>query len=139
MKIINETINKNTKGNTDILDITGEISKIVRKSGIKNGLCTVFSIGSTAGITTIEYEPGLLMDLPKFLDKIIPSSVRYNHDNTWGDGNGYAHLRSSLIKTSFSVPVMDGEPVLGTWQQIVFIDFDNRPRNRRIVVQLMGE
>jgi secondary thiamine-phosphate synthase enzyme len=139
MKIISHEIIKNTKGNCDIVDITGEINEILLKTGIKEGTCTVFSVGSTAGITTIEYEPGLLKDIPKLLDKLIPAAVRYNHDDTWGDGNGHAHLRSALIKTSLSIPVVKGELTLGTWQQVVLLDFDNRGRTRRIVVQVMGE
>ena len=139
MKIISQEITKRTKGNCDIVEITDDVNNIINNSKIKNGNCTLFSIGSTAGITTIEYEPGLLKDLPKLLDKLIPSSVQYHHDDTWGDGNGYAHLRSALFKTSFTVPVINGELTLGTWQQIVLIDFDNRERTRRIVVQLIGE
>jgi secondary thiamine-phosphate synthase enzyme len=139
MKIITQEIQKKTKGNCDIIDITGDINDILIESGVKEGLCTAFSVGSTAGITTIEYEPGLLKDIPKLLDKLIPSAVRYNHDDTWGDGNGHSHLRSALFKTSLSIPVYKGELTLGTWQQVVFIDFDNRSRNRRIIVQIMGE
>ena len=139
MKIISNEITKKTKGNCDIIEITEDVNEILINSKIKNGTCNVFSIGSTAGITTIEYEPGLLKDLPKLLDKLIPSSVRYHHDDTWGDGNGHAHLRSALFKTSFTVPIINGELTLGTWQQIVLIDFDNRARTRRIVVQLIGE
>lgn len=139
MKIINETINKSTKGNCDIIDITEEVTQKVKSAKIKEGICTLFSIGSTAGITTVEYEPGLLKDLPKLFEKLIPSTTRYSHDETWGDGNGHSHLRSALVKTSFSIPIIKGELTLGTWQQIIFIDFDNRSRNRRIVVQIMGE
>lgn len=139
MKIITQEIQKKTKGNCDIIDITVEINEIILKSGIKEGLCTVFSVGSTAGITTIEYEPGLLKDIPKLLDKLIPSAVRYHHDDTWGDGNGHSHLRSALYKTSLSIPVLKGELTLGTWQQVVLLDFDNRSRTRRIVVQILGE
>ena len=139
MKIISHEIIKKTKGNCDIVDITGEINEIILKTGIKEGACTVFSVGSTAGITTIEYEPGLLKDIPKLLDKLIPAAARYNHDDTWGDGNGHAHLRSALFKTSLSIPVVKGELTLGTWQQVVLLDFDNRSRTRRIVVQVLGE
>lgn len=139
MKIITQEITKNTKGNCDIIDLTGEISDVISKTGIKEGNCTVFSVGSTAGITTIEYEPGLLKDIPKLLDKLIPTAVRYNHDDTWGDGNGHAHLRSALFKTSLSIPIIKGELTLGTWQQIVLLDFDNRSRTRRIVIQVLGE
>lgn len=139
MKIITQEIQKKTKGNCDILDITSDINTIVLKSGIKEGNCTVFSVGSTAGITSIEYEPGLLKDIPKLLDKLIPSALRYHHDDTWGDGNGHAHLRSALFKTSLSIPIFKGELTLGTWQQVVLIDFDNRSRTRRIIIQILGE
>lgn len=139
MKIVSNEITKKTKGNCDIVDITGDIMDIMLKTGIKEGLCTVFSVGSTAGITTIEYEPGLLKDIPKLLDKLIPSAVKYNHDDTWGDGNGHAHLRSAIFKTSLSIPIVKGELTLGTWQQVVLIDFDNRSRTRRIVIQILGE
>ncbi len=139
MKIITQEIQRKTKGNCDIIDITNDIQNIMLDSSIKEGLCTVFSVGSTAGITTIEYEPGLLKDIPKLLEKLIPSAIRYNHDDTWGDGNGHSHLRSALIKTSLSIPIYKGELTLGTWQQIVLIDFDNRSRTRRIVIQIMGE
>lgn len=139
MKIITEEIIKKTKGNCDIINITGDIESFLLKSKIQNGLLTAFSVGSTGGISTVEYEPGLLKDIPKFFEKIAPSSLRYNHDDTWGDGNGHSHLRSFLVKTSLSIPVVKGEFTLGTWQQVVFIDFDNKPRTRRIVLQLMGE
>jgi secondary thiamine-phosphate synthase enzyme len=139
MKIISQEITRRTKGNCDIIDITDDVTDILLTSKIKNGSCTLFSIGSTAGITTIEYEPGLIKDLPKLLEKLIPSAAKYFHDDTWGDGNGHAHLRSALFKTSFTVPIVNGELTLGTWQQIVLIDFDNRDRTRRIVVQIIGE
>jgi len=139
MKIVNEEIIKKTNGNCDIIDITGDAVSFIKKTKIVNGLCTVFSVGSTGGVTTIEYEPGLIKDIPKFFEKTVPSAVRYNHNDTWGDNNGHAHIRSSLVKTSLSIPVVGGELTLGTWQQIIFIDFDNRPRTRRIILQVMGE
>lgn len=139
MKILTKEIQKKTRGNCDILDITGEVNEFLLSSGIGEGLCTVFSVGSTAGITTIEYEPGLIKDIPKLLEKLIPSASRYHHDDTWGDGNGHSHIRSALLKTSLSIPIYKGELTLGTWQQIVLIDFDNRSRTRRIVIQIMGE
>lgn len=139
MKIVNEEIIKITNGKCDIINLTEDAVDFIKRSKIKNGLCTIFSVGSTGGITTVEYEPGLLKDIPKFFEKIIPSAVRYHHDDTWGDGNGHAHIRSSLLKTSLSVPILEAELTLGTWQQIVFIDFDNRTRTRRIILQAMGE
>jgi len=139
MKSLSEEIIKSSNGNCDIINITDDVIETLRKFEVKNGLCTIYSIGSTAGITTIEYEPGLIKDLPKLLEKIIPSGIRYHHDDTWGDGNGHAHLRSALFKTSLSVPFVKGDLTLGTWQQIVLVDFDNRKRTRRIVVQFIGE
>ncbi|MGB9696769.1 MAG: secondary thiamine-phosphate synthase enzyme YjbQ [Ignavibacteria bacterium] len=139
MKIINETIFLQTKGHNDIIDITDRVSELVENANIKNGTCVLFSVGSTAGITTIEYEPGLLKDLPQLLNKLVPAGIPYHHDDTWGDGNGYAHLRSSLIKTSFTIPIVNGELTLGRWQQVIFIDFDNRRRERKIIVQITGE
>lgn len=139
MTIHFEEILKSSKGNCDIINITDDIADIITKSKIKNGIVTIFCIGSTAGITTIEYEPGLKKDLPKLLDKLIPQFQNYHHNETWGDGNGHSHLRSALVKTSLTVPFIKTNMTLGTWQQIIFIDFDNRKRNRRIAVQVMGE
>ncbi len=128
-----------TRGNCDIIDITRNVEEIIRENNFTEGNALVFVSGSTAGITTIEYEPGLLKDYPKFFEKIIPSNISYHHDETWHDGNGHAHIRSALQKTSFLVPFKQGRLLLGTWQQIVLIDFDNRSRNRNIVIQLIGE
>ena len=139
MNIYNEEIVFKTKGNCDIINITPKIEEVKNNSGFKNGLCTIFAVGSTAGITTLEYEPGLLKDLPELLNRLIPKSSNYKHNETWGDGNGFSHLRSAIFKTNFSVPILNSELVLGTWQQIVYMDFDNRPRNRRVIVQLIGE
>lgn len=134
-----EEIIKSSEANCQIFDITEDIEEIIEKSKIKNGIVTAFAIGSTAGITTLEYEPGLIKDLPKLLEKIIPTYQNYNHNETWGDGNGHSHLRSALIKTSLTIPLVNWELTLGTWQQIVFIDFDNKHRTRRIAIQIMGE
>ena len=139
MKVINDEIIKKTEGKCDIINLTDELEKFIGKNKAMNGLVTVFSVGSTGGISTVEYEPGLLKDIPKFFEKIIPSSVRYNHDDTWGDGNGHSHIRSFIVKTSLSIPVIKGELTLGTWQQVVFVDFDNKPRTRRIILQYIGE
>jgi secondary thiamine-phosphate synthase enzyme len=134
-----DTISLSTKGFTDIIDITDRIETIVEKSGIQNGLATVFCSGSTGGITTIEYESGVLNDLKKAIEKIAPSTIPYEHDKRWGDGNGFSHVRAAFMKPSLTVPIVKGKLTLGTWQQIVFIDFDNRRRNRDIIVQVMGE
>ncbi len=139
MKTYFDEIIISTDGHCDIKDITEETTEIISKSGLNNGIVTVFATGSTAGITTIEYEPGLLKDLPALMNKIAPPAGSYRHNETWGDGNGHSHLRSALIKTSLTIPFVKGEMTLGTWQQIVFIDFDNRPRTRRIAVQILGE
>jgi secondary thiamine-phosphate synthase enzyme len=128
-----------TKGHCDILDITPEVGKAVSQAGVTDGLATVFVVGSTAGVTTVEYEPGLVSDLKDAFERIAPQAAGYAHDSRWGDGNGYAHVRSSLLGCSLTVPIADGELTLGTWQQIVLIDFDNRPRQRKIVVQVLGE
>ncbi len=128
-----------TKGGMDIVDITAQVQKIVSDSGINEGNALVFVPGSTAGITTIEYEPGLLKDYPEFMEKIIPSNIRYHHDDTWHDGNGHSHVRAALQGASFTVPFTNGSLLLGTWQQIILIDFDNRRRNRRVIVQVNGE
>ncbi len=128
-----------TEGDGTIVDITDEARGFIIDSGVTTGQMTVIVPGSTAGITTIEYEPGLLRDLPEFFERIIPSGVMYGHDATWGDGNGFSHLRSALIGPSVTVPVSSGELVLGTWQQIVFLEFDNRSRSRRVHFSVVGE
>jgi secondary thiamine-phosphate synthase enzyme len=128
----------NTKGNSDIIDITGIIEDMLSQCNYNEGQSTIFIPGSTAALTTIEYEPGLLKDLPEFLDTILPANKNYYHDLTWHDGNGHAHLRSALIKTSLTVPFKNGKLLLGTWQQILLIDFDNRPRKRKIICQIIG-
>lgn len=132
-------INVSTSGDGDIIDLTPKVAESVGQSEIKSGMVLVFVPGATAAITSIEYEPGLLADLPEFLERILPSGKSYHHDRAWGDGNGYAHLRSALIGASFTCPLIAGRLVLGTWQQIVLLEFDNRPRQREIVVQIQGE
>jgi secondary thiamine-phosphate synthase enzyme len=139
MKVITGYVPISTRGRTDINDITRNVAEVLSKSNLKNGILTVFVSGSTAGVTTIEYEPGLLKDLPEAFEKVAPMSKRYHHDATWGDGNGYAHVRAALLGASKTIPFKDGRMLLGTWQQIVVIDFDNRSRQREIVVQMMGE
>jgi secondary thiamine-phosphate synthase enzyme len=139
MTIKSKRIKLQTKGRDHIIDITGEVAEAIEKSKIKEGLATVFIHGSTASVTTIEYEPGLVKDLKEFDEKIIPSNISYTHDRTWGDANGYAHLRASLIGPSLSVPVTSGTMTLGTWQQIIVIDHDNRARSREVYIQIIGE
>ncbi len=139
MKIINDTVEISTHGYTDIIDITPQVKHVLEETSFKSGNLTVFVSGSTAGITSIEYEPGLLKDLPEAFEKLAPTGVTYHHDAAWGDGNGYAHVRAALLGSSLTVPFDNGKLLLGTWQQIVVIDFDNRPRKRNVVVQMIGE
>jgi len=127
-----------TKGNNDIIDLTEKVSEIVRETKIKEGICLISSPGSTCGITTIEYEPELLKDFKEFLEKIIPSDKTYHHDKVWGEGNGFSHIRSALIKPFLTIPIEEGKLVLGTWQQIILIDFDNRPREREVIVKAIS-
>ena len=137
--IYSDTFSLSTKGFSDILDITHQVDAVVGRSGIKNGLVTVFCPGSTGGVTTIEYESGVLRDLKNAIEKIAPSNIPYDHDQRWGDGNGFSHVRAALMKPSLTIPLIKGRLTLGTWQQIVFIDFDNRKRNRKILVHIIGE
>jgi secondary thiamine-phosphate synthase enzyme len=137
--VITETLSLPTKGFSDIIDLTGKVETIARSSGIANGLVTVFCPGSTGAVTTIEYESGVLEDLKGAIEELAPSDRAYAHDRRWGDGNGFAHVRSALLGPSLSVPLVRGNLGLGTWQQIVFIDFDNRRRQRKILVQILGE
>jgi secondary thiamine-phosphate synthase enzyme len=128
-----------TKGFTDIIDITNEVSEEVKDSGVKDGICLMSCPGSTTGITTIEYEDGAINDLKRILDEVAPMNENYEHCKKWGDCNGYAHIRSALIKPFLAVPIEKGELLLGTWQQIVFLDFDNKPRKREIIVKVIGK
>jgi len=125
-----------TKGNNDIIDITEEIVQAVKESKIENGFCLVFCPGSTVGITNIEAEPNLIEDFKEFLEKLAPSDKAYHHDETWGEKNGFSHLRSALIKPFFVAPIENGDLILGTWQQIVLVDFDSRPRQREVVIEI---
>ncbi|MFO8102301.1 MAG: secondary thiamine-phosphate synthase enzyme YjbQ [Dehalococcoidia bacterium] len=128
-----------TRGNCDIIDITRYVSEAVKNSGIEEGTVTVFVAHSTCGISTVEYEPGLISDLQALFERIAPEGIPYKHNDKWGDGNGHAHVRSTLLGTSLVVPISDNHPILGTWQQVILIDFDNRARTREIIFQLMGE
>jgi secondary thiamine-phosphate synthase enzyme len=128
-----------TRGNTDIIDISQKVQECIDSSGFKNGLVTIFCPSSTSGITTIEYEPGVLEDLDRIFNEIVPKEYAYQHDEAWHDGNGFSHIRAALLKASISIPLLDGRLTLGTWQQIVLIDFDTRPRKREIIIQIIGE
>lgn len=137
--VFGEHISIRTKGSSDIINITDDVRTIVRKSGIENGLVNVFAVGSTASISTIEYEPALVQDMRDQLEKIVPSDLESRHSQTWGDDNGFSHMRATLMGPAITAPVSNGAIVLGTWQQIVVIDHDNRPRGRKIFVQVIGE
>jgi secondary thiamine-phosphate synthase enzyme len=129
-----------TRGNCDIVDITEQISSAIAASGVSNGTVTVFNVGSTAGITTTEYEPGLVNhDIAAAFEKVAPATDRYEHEQTWHDDNGHSHVRAALLGPSLSVPVVDGQLTLGTWQQIILLDFDTRPRTRTVICQIIGE
>lgn len=139
MTVASRTIRLSTKGNCDMVDITSQVAREVSDSGISNGTATIFITGSTAGVTTIEFEPGLVADFKDMWDRVIPQNIPYQHDRAWGDGNGHSHVRASLLSASLTVPFMNKRLSLGTWQQIVLLDFDNRSRSREIVVQVIGE
>lgn len=128
-----------TRGFNDMHDITSEIASRLEASGLRGGTVTVFVPGATGGVTTIEFEPGLGRDFAEAMERIAPQGASYHHDARWGDGNGFSHIRASLLGPSLTIPFSDGRLMLGTWQQVVFVDFDNRPRSRRIVLQFMGE
>lgn len=133
------TLNLNTRGNADIQDITDKVAQAVAESGLDNGVVTVFTPSSTSGLTTIEYESGCVSDLRRLFDEIIDPERHYAHNARWGDGNGHSHVRAALLGASFSVPFVNRSLTLGTWQQIIFVDFDNRQRRRELVIQLVGE
>ena len=139
MKIMNERMTLTTRGSGDLINITGELFRILEHSALKIGNMTVFVSGSTAGITTFEYEPGLIKDIQDFYEKLIPSNRHYDHDDTWGDANGFSHVRATLTGPSLTIPFEKGKLLLGTWQQVVLAEFDNRPRKRQLVVQMIGE
>lgn len=139
MTVITLSIHLSTRGDSDIHDITDQVARGVAQSGLKNGTATVFCPSSTSAVTTIEYESGALSDLKRLFDEIISPNREYAHNARWGDGNGHSHVRASLLGPSLTVPFVNGELTLGTWQQIIYVDFDNRPRRRELVVQLIGE
>ena len=139
MTVTTRRLQIHTNGNCDIIDITHQVSGEVERSGLEAGTVTVFISGSTAGITTVEYEPGLISDLQALFERTVPQEIDYQHNLRWGDGNGHAHVRASLLGASLVIPFSQKSLMLGTWQQIVFIDFDNRPRSRQLILQLIGE
>ena len=137
--VVTKKISLQSKGHCDIIDITPEVEQQVAETDINNGTVTLFVAGSTAGISTIEFESGVLSDFQDMWQRNVPENIPYNHDRAWGDGNGYSHVRASLLGASLVVPFNNKRLTLGTWQQIIVVDFDNRPRSRQIVVQIMGE
>jgi secondary thiamine-phosphate synthase enzyme len=132
-------VHLSTQGNTEMRDLSTEVQRVITDSGVHAGIATLFTPSSTSALTTIEFEPGALDDLRRSLDEIVPAGRDYRHNLRWDDGNGHAHLRAALLGPSLSVPIVDGQLALGTWQQVLFIDFDVRPRQREIVVQVVGE
>jgi secondary thiamine-phosphate synthase enzyme len=139
MSVSTSSISFNTRGNADIVDITEQVLGALAGSGLQNGILTLFTASSTSALTTIEYESGALSDLRRLLDEIVPADKQYAHNARWGDGNGHSHVRAALLGPSLTVPFIGARLTLGTWQQIIFIDFDNRSRRRELIVQMMGE
>jgi secondary thiamine-phosphate synthase enzyme len=139
MTVETREVTLQSRGNCHAIDVTSEVAKHIEESGIDNGIATLFVVGSTAGITTIEYEPNLLSDFKDMWDRVIPQNITYEHNKTWGDGNGHSHVRASTLGPSLTVPFVNKRLTMGTWQQIVFVDFDNRARTRKIAVQILGE
>lgn len=139
MKLLRRTVERPTTADTDILDLTEEMAATVEESGVAEGTVTVFTPGATAGVTTLEYESGCLNDLRRAFELLAPRDGDYEHNLRWGDGNGYSHVRAALLGPSLTVPIVEGRSLLGTWQQVIVCDFDNRPRTRKIVMQVQGE
>ena len=139
MTIVTKTITVNSEGENDMIDLTLPTSKVVQETNLNDGIVTIFIQGSTAAVTTIEYEPGLRIDFPKMLSRIVPKNIEYEHDKTWHDGNGHSHVRASLVGPSLTIPFKDKRLLLGTWQQIVVMEMDVRHRERKIILQIMGE
>jgi secondary thiamine-phosphate synthase enzyme len=139
MPIKTGSLSLNTKGNTDIHDLTDELARLVAQSGLSDGTVTVFCPSSTSGLTTVEYESGAVTDLKSMFEELVPSGRDYAHNATWDDGNGHSHMRASLLGPSLTIPFVGKRLTLGTWQQVIYVDFDTRPRHRELVVQMVGE
>ncbi len=139
MPIITHTIKVTSRGENDVIDITKEADQVIRASSLIDGIITIFVSGSTAAVTTIEYEPGLKKDFPRMLDRLVPSDIEYEHNNRWHDGNGHSHIRASLIGPSLTIPFKNKALMLGTWQQLVLLEMDTRPRDRNVILQVIGE
>ena len=139
MTVKTQNMSLATRGNADMIDITDQVASIVIETGLLNGIVTIFCPSSTSGLTTIEYEPGALSDLKRLFEQIAPVNQEYQHNQRWHDGNGHSHLRAALLGASLTVPFTNASLTLGTWQQIIYVDFDNRPRSRELVLQLIGD
>ena len=139
MGVVTETIELDTKGEVQLQDITGEVQSAVSRSGLVGGIACIFNVGSTGVVTTIEFEPGLMEDVPRARERLFPQGIPYQHDQTWHDGNGHSHVRASVLGPDLTVPFVGGKLTLGTWQQIVLVELENKPHHRRLVVQLVGE
>jgi secondary thiamine-phosphate synthase enzyme len=139
MPVKTGSISLNTRGNTDIHDITNKLARLVTETRLKSGTVTVFCPSSTSGLTTVEFEPGAVADLKRMFEELVPSNRDYAHNATWGDGNGHSHMRASLLGPSLTIPFVEKTLTLGTWQQVIYVDFDIRPRRRELVVQMVGE
>lgn len=139
MPVETHTISLETQGQGDIQDITPQVQDIVSNSQLSQGIVTIFTPSATSALTSLEFEPGCVRDLQRLFDEIIPADREYAHNQRWGDGNGHSHARAALLKASFTVPFVDNDLTLGTWQSLIFVDFDNRPRSRKLIVQLLGE
>ncbi|MBV8078514.1 MAG: YjbQ family protein [Planctomycetaceae bacterium] len=137
--VIQSLLTRRTRGHRDMHDLTDEVDQLVVKSGVTTGIASLFVVGSTAALGTIEFEPGLRDDLPELLDRLIPPSRDYGHERTWHDGNGHSHLQATLLGPSLTVPIRDGRPFLGTWQQVFLLECDTRPRERSVVLTILGE
>lgn len=139
MTVVTGNINLSTQGNTDIFDITNDVARLVHQSGLRSGTVTVFCPSSTSGVTTVEFEPGAVADLKRMFEELVPSQRDYQHNGTWGDANGHSHMRAALLGASLTIPFVEKTLTLGTWQQIVYLDFDNGPRRRELVIQMIGD
>lgn len=139
MRVRTFTLTLTTRGNTDVHDLTDDLNRLVQESGLTSGLLTVFCPSSTSGVTTVEYEPGAVSDLKRMFEELVPANRPYAHNATWDDGNGHSHMRAALLGPSLTVPFVKRRLMLGTWQQVIYVDFDIRPRRRELVVQILGE
>jgi secondary thiamine-phosphate synthase enzyme len=138
MGVVTKELHFNTRGEVDVRDITENVNSALRESDIEDGIVTIFVPGATGAVTTIEYEPGLLLDLPAALERLFPKGIEYEHEYRWHDGNGHSHVRASFLGPSLTVPFKDKSLMLGTWQQVVFVELDNKRRSRRVILQIMG-